>query len=90
MFLSGVPLAEKPGQKKYYLMSYGPGDDGGKTLEPFGDQKEEDPWRRMKAFRERTSLLIPLPNGIYRGLPGWLKKTVLLDVSSFCFADWRK
>ena len=35
--------------------------DGDGSLEPFGKrQREEDPWRRMQAFRNRTSLLIPL------------------------------
>lgn len=78
--LSGVPLAEKPTQKKYFLMSHGV--DGSQDLQPYGkEQREEDPWRRMKASRERTSLLIPMPPSLYKPLPGWLKRTVLLDVS---------
>lgn len=86
LFLSGVPTAEKPSQKKYYLMSHGP--DGGKTLEPFGKtQREEDPWKRMKAFRDRTSLLLPMPTQFYRPLPQWIKSYILLDLPMFRFDE---
>ena len=79
LFLSGIPLAEKPGQQKYFLMTHGP--DGGKELEPYGRQKERDPWARMRAHRERTSLLLPLPPALYRPLPRFVKTYLLLDVS---------
>ncbi|PWN96590.1 DUF1295-domain-containing protein [Tilletiopsis washingtonensis] len=87
MFLSGVPLAEKPTQQKYYLMAHAPRDGDG-SLEPFGKrQREEDPWRRMQAFRNRTSLLIPLPPALYKPLPTWLKRTVLLDFPFYNFDE---
>nr|UOP57090.1 putative duf1295 domain-containing protein [Thecaphora frezii] len=81
MGVSGVPLAEKPKQQEYFLMSHGPDRVGGEGLEPYGRQRERDPWQRMKAYRARTSLLVPLPNGVYRRMPGWIKRSVLLDVS---------
>lgn len=79
LFLSGIPLAEKPSQKKYFLMSHG--SDGGQSLTPTKSQPEEDPWTRMKAYRERTSILLPLPPVVYKHLPRFIKSTVLFDVS---------
>ena len=86
LFLSGIPLAEKPTQQKYFLMSHGP-DKQAEGLEPWHDQKETDPWQRMKAFRERTSLLFPLPNTLYKRLPKWLKSTLLLDFPFYNFDE---
>lgn len=85
-FVSGIPTAEKPSQQKYYLMSYGV--DGGKTLEPFGkSQRETDPWRRMKGYRERTSLLLPLPPALYEPLPRFIKTFLLFDIPFFRFDE---
>ncbi|EPQ32467.1 uncharacterized protein PFL1_00662 [Pseudozyma flocculosa PF-1] len=83
--LSGIPLAEKPSQQKYFLMSHGP--DGGKSLEPFGQQRESDPWTRMKAYRDRTSLLVPLPNAVYRRIPKAIKSTILCDFPFYNFDE---
>lgn len=86
MFLSGIPLAEKPSQEKYYLMSHGV--DGGKTLEPFGKtQHEPDPWKRMKGYRERTSILLPLPPALYKPLPQFVKSFILMDLPMFNFRE---
>lgn len=86
LFLSGIPLAEKPTQQKYFLMSHGP-DKQSEGLEPWHAQTEQDPWDRMKAFRERTSLLVPLPNAFYRKLPKAIKSTVLFDFPFYNFDE---
>lgn len=86
LFLSGIPLAEKPTQQKYFLMSHGP-DKQAEGLEPWHEQTETDPWDRMKAFRERTSILFPLPNGFYKRLPKFVKSTVLFDFPFYNFDE---
>lgn len=95
MFLSGVPLAEKPSQKKYFIMSH-----EGTSLEPYNKQREEDPWRRYKAFRNRTPLLIPMPAFLYKPLPKFVKTYILFDLPLYNFdehkdgpgaiAEWEK
>ncbi len=58
LFLSGIPLAEKPLNKSIPHVAWSRQTAEG--LEPWHDQKETDPWQRMKAFRERTSILFPM------------------------------
>ncbi|KAK4702709.1 hypothetical protein P7C70_g3520, partial [Phenoliferia sp. Uapishka_3] len=74
-FVSGLPLAEKPTAKKYYLMSHGQNPLPG------------DKWADYKAYLSRTSILFPIPPPLYRHLPGIMKRTVLLDFPMFKFDE---
>lgn len=83
MFLSGMPTAEKPTQQKYFEMS-----SKGETLEPYGKtQREEDPWRRYKAHKNRTSILIPMPPAVYKPLPQFVKTWLLFDLPIYQFDE---
>ena len=57
-FISGLPLQEKPAQKK---------------------QAESDNPEAYLDYVLSTSIFFPLPPQLYRPLPLWLKRTVLLD-----------
>lgn len=89
MFLSGLPLSEKPSQEKAFLKSHGSAsrDTSQDALPPFRQQTESDHWERYKAFRNRTSLLIPIPPSIYKPLPRWIKTTVLCDWPIYNFDE---
>jgi hypothetical protein len=77
MFASGVPTAEKPQAKRFYLLSYGK------------DAREEHAhaWRRYQKYLKKTSILIPLPPAVYKHIPEVLKKTVLLDFPMYWFDE---
>lgn len=77
MFGSGVPTAEKPMGKRYYMMSYGPD----------AREGQEMAWRNYKTYRNETSVLIPIPPALYRTLPGFLKRTILLDFPMYQFGE---
>ena len=69
MFVSGLTLQERPGAKKKYEAD---GPDGPK-------------WKGYEAWLERTSILIPLPPALYKGLPTVVKRTVLLEWGIYRF-----
>lgn len=75
MFLSGVPTAEKPQAKKYYLMTHGPGGENASA------------WPAYKKYLRETSILLPIPRALYRPLPAWMKRSLLLDFSFFNFNE---
>ncbi|TFK18451.1 DUF1295-domain-containing protein [Coprinopsis marcescibilis] len=75
MFGSGIPTAEKPTAKKFYLMSQNPQATGA----------EADAWNRYQEYLDSTSILIPIPPVLYRPLPPVVKRTLLLDFSFFQF-----
>ncbi|KAJ6504822.1 DUF1295-domain-containing protein [Mycena vitilis] len=79
MFGSGLPTSSKPQAKRYYLKSYGPG----------ADADDSGVWDQYKAYLRRTSILIPLPQALYKHIPNILKKTLLLDFPMYQF-DERK
>lgn len=66
MFVSGLPLQERPGAKKRY-------------------EKGGEQWTEFKAYTERTSILIPLPPPLYRPLPTFLKRSLLLEFPMYVF-----
>ncbi|KAI0063907.1 DUF1295-domain-containing protein [Artomyces pyxidatus] len=77
MFGSGVPTAEKPQARKFFLMSHKPG------------RQDEDmgAWTGYQAYLASTSILIPLPPALYRPLPTWLKRTLLFDFPFYQFDE---
>ncbi|KAF9523049.1 hypothetical protein CPB83DRAFT_65255 [Crepidotus variabilis] len=75
MFGSGVPTAEKPTAKKFYLMSHGP------------KANDAEAWTNYKTYLRRTSILIPFPPIIYKSLPDILKKTIFLDFPMYKFDE---
>ncbi|KXN81515.1 hypothetical protein AN958_04452 [Leucoagaricus sp. SymC.cos] len=77
MFASGLPTVEKPAAKRFFLMSRGPN----------ADPKLADAWQKYKAYLEKTSILIPIPPVIYRPLPRFIKKTILLDFPFYQFDE---
>ncbi|KAJ3819111.1 DUF1295-domain-containing protein [Lentinula raphanica] len=79
MFGSGVPTAEKPQAKKFFLMSYG---DNAK-------QEHARAWSNYKEYLRKTSILIPIPPFIYKPLPQILKQTLLLDFPMYRFDEGR-
>lgn len=77
MFGSGVPSAEKPQAKKFFLMRYGK------------NAKLENArvWSNYKEYLRKTSILIPVPPMIYKPLPQFLKKTLFLDFPMYHFDE---
>lgn len=57
----------------------------GSTFTP--PQPENDTWDNYKRYLGRTSIVIPVPPGLYRPLPEWFKRTVLLDFPMFRFDE---
>ncbi|KZS94436.1 DUF1295-domain-containing protein [Sistotremastrum niveocremeum HHB9708] len=77
MFASGVPTAEKPQAKKFYLMSYGPQE----------DQNDPSIWQNYKEYLSSTSILVLIPPTIYRAFPTALKRTILFDFPMYQFDE---
>lgn len=86
MFLSGLPTAEKPTAKKFFLMSHSPEASQGETSFSHPEAKN-DIWDNYKAYLSRTSVLIPLPPQLYRPLPELVKRTLLLDFPIYRFDE---
>jgi hypothetical protein len=73
-FVSGLPLAEKPSSKKYFLMAH-----GARPLEG------KDRWEEYKEYLNSTSIFIPIPPTFYRPIPTIIKRTILFDWPMFAF-----
>lgn len=77
LFGSGMPTAEKPTAERYFLLSNAPS-----TKDRFPHA-----WAAYKEYLRSTSILIPLPPALYRPLPAWIKRWVLLDLPIFTFDE---
>ncbi|EIW68746.1 hypothetical protein TREMEDRAFT_31874 [Tremella mesenterica DSM 1558] len=75
LFLSGLPTAEKPTAKKYYLLSHS------------SSPSDPNAWDNYKRYLKRTSILIPFPPAIYVRLPEIIKRTILLDFPMYKFDE---
>ena len=69
LFVSGLTLQERPGAKKKYEKS--------------GPNGKE--WLDYKVYTERTSILIPIPSVIYRPIPLFIKRTLLMEWPMYRF-----
>lgn len=83
LFLSGIPTAQKPAAKKYYLQSHEPS-----NSESFSTPAaKNDTWQKYKDYLVKTSVIIPCPPSIYRPLPGFIKNTLFLDLPMYRFDE---
>ncbi|WWD22160.1 hypothetical protein CI109_106649 [Kwoniella shandongensis] len=95
LFLSGIPTAEKPTSKKYFLLSHKSStnrDSNNNSSPPQSSSftREEDGsaiWTNYKSYLHKTSILFPIPPSLYKPLPGWFKRTVLLDFPMYKFDE---
>ncbi|KAI0739054.1 DUF1295-domain-containing protein [Daedaleopsis nitida] len=81
LFGSGVPTAEKPMAQRFYKMAYP--DDGSETGHYSERQPANAAWANYLTYRTQTSILVPLPPALYRVLPRWLKRAVLLELPMY-------
>lgn len=91
MFLSGLPTAEKPTAKKFFLMSHSPDNDSSTQTREASNfsvpEAKNDTWANYKRYLARTSVLIPFPPELYRPLPEFVKRSVLLDFPMYRFDE---
>lgn len=83
LFGSGIPTAQKPAAKKYYLQSHEP-DNSESFSHP---APKNDTWAKYKDYLERTSVIVPCPPSLYRPLPGFIKNTLFLDLPMYRFNE---
>ena len=77
MFASGIPTAEKPTARKYYLLANGTN----------ASEQHKNAWESYQRYLRSTSILIPIPPFMYRPLPGIIKRYLLLDFPMYQFNE---
>ena len=89
MFASGIPTAEKPTAKKFFLMSQALPPPSSPSSDDHDNQSPEYPaaWSKYKQYLASTSILVPIPPALYRPLPEWIKKTVLFHFPMYQFDE---
>ena len=88
MLASGVPTAEKPTAKKFFLLSNAP--PNASSSESSGSPPRAtypDAWKKYKTYLNSTSILIPMPPVLYRPLPRFVKRTILFDWGIYRFDE---
>ncbi|CAE6409815.1 unnamed protein product [Rhizoctonia solani] len=75
IFGSGIPTAQKPTAKKFYLLSNGP------------NATHVNAWKNYQRYMKRTSVLIPVPPTLYERLPQFIKTVFLLDLPMYRFYE---
>ncbi|CAE6395483.1 unnamed protein product [Rhizoctonia solani] len=75
IFGSGIPTAQKPTAKKFYLLSNGP------------NPTHTNAWKNYQRYMKRTSVLIPLPPALYERIPQFIKTAFLLDLPIYQFHE---
>jgi Protein of unknown function (DUF1295) len=75
LFVSGLPLQERPAAKRRYDAAAAAGFEG----------SEGEAWDRYQGYLKRTSILLPLPPALYEKIPVWVKRTVLLELPIYVF-----
>ncbi|KAH8832535.1 DUF1295-domain-containing protein [Flagelloscypha sp. PMI_526] len=80
LFGSGIPTAEKPQARRFFLLSHTP-----------VDRKPEyaNAWDNYKIYLKRTSPLFPIPPLLYVRLPQIVKTLFLLDLPMYKFDEER-
>lgn len=77
MFASGIPTAENPTAKRYFLLSNGTN----------AKEENKEAWPKYKEYLRSTSILIPMPPALYRPLPSIIKTTLLMDFPMYRFDE---
>ncbi|KAB5594495.1 hypothetical protein CTheo_2126 [Ceratobasidium theobromae] len=75
IFGSGIPTAQKPTARKFFLLSHGP------------KATHINAWPNYQRYLARTSVLIPLPPSLYARLPQPIKTVFLLDLPMYRFNE---
>ncbi|EIW80218.1 DUF1295-domain-containing protein [Coniophora puteana RWD-64-598 SS2] len=82
LFASGIPPAEKSQSSKFYALKQKAQED------PDNNAEGAEAWADYQDYVKSTSVLIMIPNFLYRPLPRFIKQTVLLDFPMYHSFDY--